>query len=186
MSFLTLSKMFVSSKEGWLELAAIHPAVSKIFTFLVLPLSMLPPIMLYFAGTHYGDEFLSGFSAKPWELIATLFFVAEMMTFIFMGWLIKAIANANSADIDTHDAYMLAGIAPIPLWLSALGLLIPSLLFNAVVSIAALGLSCSIIYHGIYALCHMHEEVVAASITQTVIGAGLIAWALLLVMIFPI
>ena len=186
MSFLTLSKMFVSSKEGWPELEVIHPAVSKLFTFLVLPLSMLPPIMLYFAGTRYGDEFLSGFSAKPWELIATLFFVAEMLTFIVMGWLIKAIAKANGADIDTHDAYMLAGIAPIPLWLSALGLFVPSLLFNAVVSIAALGLSCSIIYHGIYALCHMHEEVVAASITQIVIGAGLIAWALLLVMIFPL
>lgn len=186
MSFLTLSKLLVSSKEGWPELEAIHPAVTKIFTFLVLPLSMLPPIMLYFAGTRYGDEFLSGFSAKPWELIATLFFVAEMLTFIVMGWLIKAIAKANSVDIDTHDAYMLAGIAPIPLWLSALGLFVPSLMFNAVVSIAVLGLSCSVIYHGIYALCHMHDEVVAASITQTVIGAGLIAWALLLVMIFPI
>lgn len=186
MSMLTLSKMFVSSNEGWPELEAIHPAVSRLFALLVLPLSMLPPIMLYFAGTYYGDEILSGFSAKPWALIATLFFVAEMMTFIVMGWLIKAIAEANSADIDTHDAYMLAGIAPIPLWLSSLGLLVPSLLFNAVVSIAALGLACSIIYHGIYALCHMHEEVVAASITQTVIGAGLIAWALLLVMILPI
>lgn len=103
-----------------------------------------------------------------------------------MGWLIKAIAETNSVDIDTHDAYMLAGIAPIPLWLSSLGLLVPSLLFNAFVSLVALGLSCSIIYHGIYALCHMHEEVVAASITQTVIGAGLIAWALLLIMILPI
>lgn len=186
MSILTLSKMFVSSNKGWPELAVIHPSVAKIFAFLVLPLSMLPPVMLYFSGTHYGDEFLSGFSAKPWALIATLFFVAEMMTFIFMGWFIKAIAEANSTAIDTHDAYMLAAISPIPLWLSSLGLLVPSLLFNAVVSLVALGLSCSIIYHGIYALCHMHEEVVAASITQTVIGAGLIAWALLLVMILPI
>lgn len=186
MSILTLSKMFVSSREGWPELEIIHPAVSKIFMYLVLPLSMLPPAMLYFAGAHYGDEFLSGFGAKPWALIATLFLVAEIMTFMFMGWLIKAISEANSVNIDTHDAYMLAAIAPIPLWLSSLGLLVPSLLFNAVVSVMALGLSCSIIYHGIYALCHLHEEVVAASITQTTIGAGLIAWALLLVMVLPI
>lgn len=186
MSILTLSKMFISSRDGWPELEAIHPAVSKIFMYLVLPLTMLPPIMLYFAGTQYGDEFLSGFGAKPWALIATLFFVTGIMTFIFMGWLIKAIAEANSVTIDTHDAYMLAAIAPIPLWLSSLGLLVPSLLFNAVVSVAALGLSCGIIYHGVYALCHMHEEVVAASITQTTIGAGLIAWAVLLVMILPV
>jgi hypothetical protein len=186
MSLLSLSKIFVSSKEGWPELEASHPAVSKLFALLVLPLSLLPPIMLYFSGTQHGDEFLSGFGAKRWELIATLFFVAEMVTFIIMGWLIQVIAKANSVVIDTHDAYMLAGIAPIPLWISSLGLFIPSLIFNAVVSVAALGLSCSIIYHGIYALCHMHEEVVAASITQSVIGVGLIAWASLLVIILPI
>jgi hypothetical protein len=47
----------------------------------------------------------------------------------------------------------------------------------------ALGVSCGIIYHGVEGLCHMREDVTAAAIVQTVIGAGLIAWALLLVMV---
>ncbi len=85
--------------------------------------------------------------------------------------------------MDYHDAYLLAGIAPIPLWLSSLGLFVPSLGFNAVLSLAALGLSCGIIYHGIEGLCHTREDVTAASIVQTVIGAGLIAWALLLMLV---
>jgi hypothetical protein len=60
---------------------------------------------------------------------------------------------------------------------------VPSLGFNAVLSLAALGLSCGIIYHGIEGLCHTREDVTAAGIVQTVIGAGLIAWALLLMLV---
>jgi hypothetical protein len=112
-----------------------------------------------------------------------VFFLAEMLTFLGMGWLIKQVADSNRLKIDRHDAYLLAAIAPIPLWLSSLGLLVPSLAFNAALSLVALGLSCGVIYHGIEGLCHMCEEVTAAAIVQTVIGAGLAAWALLLVMV---
>jgi len=44
-------------------------------------------------------------------------------------------------------------------------------------------LSSGIIYHGIEGLCHTREDVIAASIVQAVIGAGLIAWALLLLVV---
>jgi hypothetical protein len=60
---------------------------------------------------------------------------------------------------------------------------VPSLAFNAALSLGALALSCGIIYHGIEGLCHMREDVTAASIVQTVIGAGLIAWAMLLMLV---
>jgi hypothetical protein len=103
-----------------------------------------------------------------------------------MGWLIKQVSENAGLLIDRHDAYLLAAIAPIPLWLSSLGLLVPSLSFNAGLSIVALGLSCGIIYHGIEGLCHMREEVTAAAIVQTVIGAGLSAWALLLLLVMLI
>lgn len=49
--------------------------------------------------------------------------------------------------------------------------------------LAALGVFCGIVHHGIEGLCHTREKVVAASVVQTVIGAGLIAWALLLMLV---
>ncbi|MBZ0106104.1 MAG: YIP1 family protein [Sulfuricella denitrificans] len=186
MNILSFPKMVISSSEGWPELAKIHPAIIRVFFFLVLPFSLLPPAMLYLSSIYYGDSIIAGFGSRPWELISPLFFIAEMVTFVAMGWLIKQIAEDHQVDVDYHDAYVLAAITPVPLWLSSLGLLVPSLAFNMVVSILALGASCALIYHGIYALCHMHEEVTAASITQAVIGAGLSSWAILLVVIMAI
>lgn len=186
MKILSFPKMLVSSSEGWPELATIHPAIIKVFFFLVLPFSLLPPAMLYFSGSYYGDTIVEGYGSKPWEMIAVLFFFAEMATFVVMGWLIKQIAEEHHVEVDLHDAYVLAAVTPVPLWLSSLGLLVPSLAFNVVISLTAMGASCALIYHGIYAFCHMHEEVTAASITQAVIGAGLAAWAVLLMVIMAL
>lgn len=183
MNIVSLSKMVVSSHDGWPELEKIHPSLFKLFAFIVLPLSILPPVMLYHAGTQYGDAFAAGFGGKPWGNIATIFFLTEIFTFLVMGGLIRQVARSYGVAASHHDAYMLAGIAPIPLWLSSLGLLVPSLPFNAGISLLALAASCGLIYHGVYALCHMHEEVNAAAITQIVMSAGLIAWVLLLAII---
>jgi len=182
MKLSTLSQLPFSADRGWPEIERIHPRLVKLFAFLVLPLSLLPPAMLYYAGTHYPEVFLPQAVGKDWGLIAGIFFLAEMVTLLVMGWLIREVAQSNGLRIDNHDAYLLAAIAPIPMWLSSLGLLVPSLAFNAVLSLAALVLSCGIIYRGIEGLCHTREDVSAAGIVQIVIGAGLIAWALLLML----
>lgn len=183
MDLLRLPKMAFSAEEGWPQLVKIHPTVRAVFAYVVLPLSLLPPALLYYAGNHYGDSFVAGFAAKPWGAIACAFFTAEMLTFAWMGWFIKQVAENGDLSIDYHDAYMLAAIAPIPLWISSLSLLVPDPIFNGLVSLAALVLSCGLIYQGIHALCHTREDVTAASIVYAVIGAGLAAWALLLTLI---
>lgn len=186
MNIMSLPKMVVSSGEVWNDVENAHPSIARLFAYLVLPLSALPPLMLYFAGKHYGDEFIVGFGSRHWELISTVFFLGELVTFGMMGWLTQQIAQYNKLEISYHDAYMLAGIAPVPLWLSSLALLVPSLMFNAGVSLAALVMTCGLVYHGVYALCHTREEVSALAITQVVFGAGMAAWAVLLVLVVPL
>ncbi len=183
MSIASLPKMVISSQEGWPELEKIHPSVIQLFIFLVLPLSILPPAMLYYAGSHYGAAFGAGFDSKPWGTIALMFFLAELATFGGMGWFIQQFADTNQVAISQHDAYLLAGIAPVPLWLSSLGLLVPSLPFSVGLSLVALAASCGLIYHGVCAMCRMHEEVAAMAITHGVIGAGLVAWVFLLLLV---
>lgn len=187
MSLISLSKMPLSADQGWPDIAKSHPGLWRVFALLVLPLSLLPPAMLYFAGTHHPEIFLNRMGdqvdVKTWGDVAAIFFLAEMATFVAMGWLIKQVSGTNGLAIDYHDAYLLAAIAPIPLWLSSLGLLVPSLAFNAALSLAAMGISCGLIYHGVEGLCRTREGVTAAGIVQTVIGAGLIGWALLLLVI---
>lgn len=52
------------------------------------------------------------------------------------------------------------------------------------ISTLGLGLSCALMYQGLKALGRRREEIVAAAIVHIVIGAGLMAWALLLVFAF--
>ena len=139
--------------------------------------------MIYLAGMHYGNAFVEGFNDKPWGHIALIFFIGEIASVTLMGWLVRQVASTWNGNISYRNAYLLAAIAAIPVWLSSLGLLVPSLSFNAVVSVMALSLSCGLVYHGVRAFCQIREELQAAAITQIVFGTGLLLWAVLLMFV---
>jgi hypothetical protein len=181
MNLHALSQLPSSADVGWPDLIRARPGLPRIFAFLVLPLSLVPPLMLYWAGTRHPEMFPPELRAKPWAEAAVTFFVAELVTLAAMGWLIRRVAHGHGLDIDYHDSYLLASIAPIPMWLSALGLLVPTLLFAPVLAAAGLVMSCAILYHGIQAYCHTREDVAAAGLVRTVLGLGFAAWCALLV-----
>ncbi|MCB1952368.1 Yip1 family protein [Denitromonas sp.] len=178
---MSIPQMMISSEAGWRDLEHQHPTVLSLFLWMVLPLSILPPAMLYYAGTHYGDALMVGWSGKPWSVIAPLFFLCELAAFVGMGLFIRSVVDHDTSPIDTHDAYVVTAIAPVPMWLSSLALLVPNPAFVAVVALTGLVAASALMYRGIYALCHMADEVRAASVTHTVMAAGLLCWAAFLV-----
>lgn len=181
MNLYALSRLPVSAEVGWPDLIRTHPGLLRIFAFVVLPLSLVPPLMLYWAGTQQPDMFPPDLRARPWAEVATVFFVAELLSVAAMGWLIRRIAIGHGLELHYHDSYLLASITPVPMWLSALGLLVPTLLFAAAVAAAGLVMSCAILYHGIQAYCRTREDVAAAGLVRTVLGLGFAAWCALLV-----
>lgn len=183
MSLLSFPKMIFVSDEGWPEIERTHPPLLNFFTTFVLPMALLPPALLYYAGSRHGNLLASGFGEKPWLEIAIIFFLTEMVTVLLMGWMIRQMAEVYRFPVSAHDAFMLAGIIPIPLWLSSLSLLVPNLAFDAGIALLALAASCGLLYHGMQSLCHVRDEITAEGITQTVMGAGLVIWAVLLAMI---
>ena len=187
MKITALSRMPFSPKAVWPELAKVDSQVARLFLLLVVPLSLLPPVMVYLAGSHYGDAFIQGFGSKPWGQVAVVFFLGEILSVSLMGWLIREVAVNWNGRISYRNSYLLAAIAPIPLWLSSLGLLVASIVLNVALSFVALGLSCALIYQGVHAFCAIEEDVEAGAVTQVVFGAGLIVWGLLLsLVILPI
>ncbi|WP_163557763.1 YIP1 family protein [Halomonas sp. NO4] len=185
MNVTTLLQLPFTRTLGWKELQRRQISIPSLAWLVVVPLSLLPPVLLYYAGTHYGDAFVAGFGERPWRYITTILFLAELLTFFVMGWLIHAVVNSEEMSISYHDAYLLAALAPLPLWTASLALLIPSLLFNVVVVLAALGISCSLIYHGLQGLCERGDnDVVAMSATYTVMAAGVLAWGLLMAIVW--
>lgn len=179
-------RMALSEHAGWDELRRIPTPIAQLLLRLTLPLSLLPPLMVYYAGTYHGDAFMAGFSGKHWLPIGAAFIVAEWATVAGMGWVVRSIAAAHHVACAYRHAYLVAMLAPVPLWLSSLALLVPSFGPAIVLSLCALALSAGIVYHGVRALLGVTEDVVAASITFGVTGVGLIAWALLLLVLIPV
>ncbi|MGM0782678.1 MAG: YIP1 family protein [Pseudomonadota bacterium] len=186
MNPITVIQLPFTRQAGWKELQRRKPSIAVLAWGLVLPMSLLPPVLLYYAGTHYGDDFVVGFGEREWRFITTILFLAELLTFCVMGWLIHAVVNGTrELSIGYHDAYLLAALAPLPLWSSAIVLLIPSLLLNALAVLVALVISCSLVYHGLQALCERSDnDVTTMSATYTIMAAGVLAWGLLMAIVW--
>lgn len=180
MNAVQISKMAVSFHDGWDELIRIHPSIARLFAWLVLPLSVLPPAMIYYAGGRYGDAFVPGVTTAQWHTAAAIFFAAELVTVPAIAWLIHLISKMNDVATDYHVCFTLAAIAPVPLWLSSLTLFIPNLMVGVVVGVLALLCSFGLIYHGVYALFRMRDGFKAFQMASVVCGAGLLMWLLLM------
>lgn len=180
MDLLTLSQLPLSPDHGWPLLSRRRPAYARVFALLVLPLSLLPPAMLLYAGTHHPAMFTPELAHRDWLATAAVFFAAEMLTLLAMGALVKALADSHGLVLGWSGAYLLASVAPVPMWLSSLALFVPSLVFNGVAALTGLGLACALMVNGIQGLCRTREGVTAAGMAQIVIGAGILGWGLLL------
>ncbi len=180
MNVMQMPKMIYSFSEGWDDVIRINPSVIRLFTLLVLPLSLLPPAMIYYAGGSYGDVFVPGITTAQWHTAAEIFSIAELLTVPFMAWLIHLVSKFNNEAADYHSCFTLAAIAPVPMWLSSLTLFVPSLTLGVIVG--GLGLLCSVglIYHGVYALLCMREEVKALQMATVITSAGLFMWLILM------
>lgn len=182
MSILQFGKLFVSPHEGWDEVVRIHPSVVKLFIFLVVPLSLIPPLMLEYAGRHYGSVLYPQTPAQVWSIAALFFLVAELLTVPLMAWGIRAVARSRGVMSSYHDAFTLASIAPVPLWLSALALFSSNVLVIA--GIVALGLAGSalLIFRGMEGILGIEDDAVAFNLAYIVMAMGLIAWVLLVML----
>ncbi|MBI4292704.1 MAG: DUF1282 family protein [Betaproteobacteria bacterium] len=180
MSPSQVPKMILSFHDGWDELIRIHPSISRMFVLLVLPMSLLPPAMIYYAGGSYGDALVAGVSPERWRTSAGIFFLAELVTVPLMAWLIQLVSRANNVPARYHECFTLASIAPIPLWLSSLVLFIPNLIIGVAVGGLALLCSLGLTYRGVYALLRMRDDIRALQMATVITGAGLLAWLLLM------
>lgn len=180
MNVLQMPRMIFSFSDGWDDLIRRHLSIARLFAWLVLPLSLLPPAMIYYAGGSYGDVFVPGITPEQWHRAAQIFFVAELLTVPVMAWLIHLVSRINNADSNYHACFTLAAIAPVPMWLSSLTLFVPSLWIGMVVG--GLGLLCSVglIYHGVVALFSLKDDIKAQQMATVIAGAGLFMWLILM------
>lgn len=183
MSTLHIPQMFTRSHKGWDEIAGIHPSVVKLFIFLVTPLSLVPPMMLEFVGRQGILGSLPYAGAQNWNVAVAVFLIAELLTVPLMAGGIRFMAAVREVKCDYHDAFTLAAIAPVPLWLSSLGLFTGNMAVAIGVALVGLAASVVLIFRGVEGILKVEEDVVAFDIAYRVTALGMFAWIVLLLIV---
>lgn len=176
---IAYSKMLVSFHEGWDEVRAIHPSITKTLWFIIVPFSLLPPAMLLYAGIHHPTAYMSDALLSQWQDVAVFFLLAELISVTLMAWAIKQMALSRNIVADFKDTLLLAAITAIPMWLSSLGLALPNVW--ATMTIAALGLiaAASLLYHGTFAILKLEDEIDAQALSYATFSVGILVWVVL-------
>jgi hypothetical protein len=177
--------MLVSDKTGWEDIDGSHYSARWFFRSLVAPLSLLPPALYAYAEImHPGAVFpLSVPALTSMQLVVSglVFYGAQLLMVGYLAMLIQRLSIARDHDPGYDSAYALAALAPVPLWLASLSLLVPNLPFVLAVGAAAWVASILLIRHGTPALLHIKDKPTANYIADMVTAIGIAAWVGLLV-----
>ena len=182
-----LPKMFFSYSEGWQDVIRVHPTVSRMMAMYVVPMSLIPPAMFLYAMLVTPGAVFPALVPQITMLealtVAVAFFAIELAMVALMASIIQQMGDVVDVRPAYEDAYLLAAIAPTPLWLAALALFIPSVWVNGiVVAIAWIG-SAALIYHGVAPLFRLEDHSKARLMGSFILMAGVIAWVALLVVL---
>ncbi len=187
MSLVSLPKILAHSGDGSLNLFRIHPSVAKTFLAVVVPMSLIPPLMYAYAQRYYPGEIaplvVPPLTIGELVLVGTVFFGIELATVTLMAFYIQQLAESVGIRPRYSDAFTLAALAPIPLWLSTLALAVPSawVTFLAV-SVAWLG-SVAIIRRGVRPLLGVDDDTKARRLANAITLTGVATWVALMVVL---
>lgn len=180
MSMTNFPAMLVSETTGWIDIDHAHHTRSWFFRRLVLPLSLLPPLLYAYAEiAHPGVIFpltVPALTTAQLAVSGMALYCAELVMISYLAMLIQRMTLARDHDPGDDGPYGLATIAIVPFWLASLAMLVPSLGFNLAVMGVAGVVSMLLIRHGVRPLLHIADEKVAHYVADAVTLTGVVAW----------
>ena len=133
--------------EIWDTFTGSHMSVLKLFFLYAVPLSLVPPAMIYYAGATYGGHLL-----PVLQSIAIVFYLVELVMTFLVAIVIQRMGDVVDIKPAFEDCYKLAVVVPTPLWISPVFLFIPSFIFNLTIGAVALILSGILIFKNVPAI----------------------------------
>jgi GNAT superfamily N-acetyltransferase len=101
-------KMLWSYSEGWADVVRMHPTVSRTFLLYVVPMSIVPAAMIFYAGITNHELLTPSVTAREALLVAITFFLVELAMVPLMAAIIQQMGELVDIRPDYHDAFMLA------------------------------------------------------------------------------
>lgn len=181
MNLTTLFKLFWSPTAGWRELLKTNPSIPRLFILHVAPLACIPPLMIFYAAKS-PDSFLLVDILSPHKLalVGLIFLIVQLMAVPIMALIIKQLGEIANVQPSYQSAFTLAAIAPTPLWLSALILLVPNFFVLVTLGTLALMASGGLIFYGLPVVFGIKDKDNAVMYFGGIMIAGTIALAFLM------
>ena len=181
MHLTTLFKLFWSPTAGWQELLETKPSIPRLFSLHVVPLACIPPLMIFFAAKSSSTFLLVDMlSPHKLALVGLIFFMIQLMAVPLMALVIKQLGEIANIQPSYQSAFTLAAVAPTPLWLSALILLVPNFLVLVTLGSLALMASGGLIFYGLPVVFGIKDKDNAVMYFGGIMIAGTIALAFLM------
>ena len=178
---LTLFSLFATPARGWSRLVHSKPSIPGIFFLHVIPFSLIPPMMLFLAGGKYGGQFFPMMGSTKLLVISVTLFLVELASVPIMAILIRQLGELGEIHPSYKDSFIIASVAPTPLWLAPIFLLLPSALVNVVIVSLAMMATAGLLYYGIPVVFRMKEQGHAILVFGAVLIAGTVALGFLMV-----
>lgn len=175
-------RMVYSSRYGWAALRSSQARAGRLFFQLVLPFSLVPALMLVYAGYEHGDVLAPGSTLTQWGIAAGVFLVAELLTVPLMARLLQVMLGRMAPSFDA--CFALAAYAAVPLWLSSLGLFSSSLFVVGILAVAGLCAAFTTLFHGLAVYLDAQDDtLISQYYAYAVLAAGLCAWLVLMALL---
>lgn len=185
MSLSNYPAMMFSETSGWPEVERTHRSHRWFFRHVVMPMSLLPPVLYAYAETfHPGAIFplaVPAYSGMQLLVGGIALYLVQLGMVPYMAMLIQRLAMARDHDPGYDSAYALAAIAPIPLWVGALAMAVPSLPVNLAAGTLAFVAAAALIRHGVRPILHVRDEKIAYYVANMATMMGFVAWIGLMV-----
>lgn len=178
---LTLFRLFLSPTEGWKELMQSQPSIHRLYLLHVIPLALIPPAMIYIAGNSHSQLFFDLLPGNKLIIVAVTFFLVQLVIVPAMASIVRQLAEIAEVHPPYKEAFILAAVAPTPLWLAPVFLIIPDMLLNLCVTSLAMMASAGFIYYGVPTVFKIKEQGHALLLFGAILMAGVIAWGFLMV-----
>lgn len=162
----------------WDAVTQTHVSVLKMCLFYAVPLSIVPPAMLYYAGIVYGE--VPELNAIKLQTIAVMFFLVEVAMTFLVAYIIQRTCGIIDMKPAYDDCYKLAVVVPTPLWLAPLFMFVPSFMLNLTAGAAALIISGMLIFYAVPSILKVEEPGHAVLLSGSILSVGLVAWAAML------
>lgn len=163
-------------------LALPKPGVTQLLLFYVLPLSLIPCITMYLRLGHQVPKlFFDQLPGNRLLMVSAELLFLQLLLVLMMAWITQSLAQMVNVKPGFRDALLLITLATIPLWLTSLFYLVPSLSVNILVHGVAALIAIALVYRGVRYVFGIRERGALFSLTLAIVCTAGLGFGVILI-----